>query len=228
MGRMFFIWTRAIGALVKKDLLDEYRTRYAATSIVLFAMTTLVMVSFSTGIYSLDAGLHAAFLWIIIFFSSMSALARSFVKEEEQGTAWALKLATSPEIIFIGKLLYNLLLLFGLLLVVYPLYVFFMTPPSGGNIALVSLFLITGTACLAGATTILSAMVSKAGVKSSLLPILAFPILLPVLLTSIRGTAVAMGGGAFSDTVTDLIFLLSFLVVIVTASLLLFAFVWED
>ena len=208
--------------------MDEYRTRYAVTSMVLFALTTLVMVSFSTGIYSLGVGLHAAFLWIIIFFSSLSALARSFVKEEEQGTAGALRLATSSEIVFIGKLIYNLFLLFGLLLIVYPLYLFFMTPPPGGNIVLTSFFLITGTACLAGATTILSAMVSKAGGKSALLPILAFPVLLPILLTSIRGTSMAMAGGSFSETVTELIFLLSFLVVIVTASLLLFAFVWED
>jgi len=194
----------------------------------LFALTTLVMVSFSTGIFSLDTGLHSAFLWIIIFFSSMSALGRSFIKEEEQGTAAALKLVASPEIILIGKLFYNLVLLLALLLVVYPLYMIMMNPPPGGNIALVSLFLLLGSTCLAGATTILAAMVSRAGAKNSLLPVLAFPVLLPVLLTSIRGTGMAMAGGTFQESLTEIIFLFSFLVIIVTASLMLFEFVWED
>lgn len=228
MDRTFCIWIRAVVALVKKDLIDEYRTRYAVTSMALFALTALVMVSFSTGMFILDAGLHAAFLWIIIFFSAMSSLARSFIKEEEQGTAKALKMSAPAEIIYFGKLIYNLFILIVLITVIYPLYVFFMNPPSGGNNFVILLFLVLGASCLAGATTLLAAMVSRAGSKNTLLPILAFPVLLPVLLTSIRGTAVALNGISFSAVSSDLIFLLSFLVIIVTASLMLFPFVWED
>jgi len=194
----------------------------------LFALTTLVMVSFSTGIFSLDAGLHAAFLWIIIFFSAMSALARSFIKEEEKGTAAALRLSAPPEIIFTGKLLYNVLLLLGLVVVVLPLYLFLMNLPPGANYALVILLLFSGTACLAGATTILAAMISRAGAKNSLLPVIAFPVLLPVLLTAIRGTSIALAGGKAGGVSAELTFLLSYLLIIVTASLLLFPFVWED
>jgi heme exporter protein B len=228
LGRTFCSWIRAVGALVKKDLIDEYRTRYAVTSMALFALTTLVVVSFSTGVLALDAGLHAAFLWIIIFFSAMSSLARSFIKEEEQGTARTLKMSASAEIIYWGKLIYNLLLINVLLVVIYPLYVVLMNPPASGNPILIVIFLFLGASCLAGTTTILAAMVSRAGAKNTLLPILAFPVLLPVLLTSIRGTALILSGGLFDAVSTDLVFLLSFLVIIVTASLLLFPFVWED
>ncbi|OPL14992.1 MAG: hypothetical protein AVO34_00305 [Firmicutes bacterium ML8_F2] len=228
MGRIFYNSLRGVWALVKKDLVDELRTRYAITSMGLFALTTLVMVSFSTGIFALDAGLHASFLWIIIFFSSMSALARSFIKEEEKGTAAALRLSASPEIIFTGKLLYNVLLLLGLLVVVFPLYIFLMNLPPGSNYLLVVAFLVLGSVCLAGATTILAAMVSRAGAKNSLLPVIAFPVLLPVLLTAIRGTSIALAGGNADSVLSELTFLFSYLVIIVTASLLLFSFVWED
>ncbi|MDY6827336.1 MAG: heme exporter protein CcmB [Bacillota bacterium] len=228
MGRIFCTSLRGVWALVKKDLVDELRTRYAITSMGLFALTTLVMVSFSTGIFALDAGLHASFLWIIVFFSAMSALARSFIKEEEKGTASTLRLSASPEIIFTGKLLYNVILLLGLIVVVFPFYLFLMNLPPGGNYALVVVFLIIGSACLAGATTILAAMVSRAGAKNSLLPVLAFPVLLPVLLTAIRGTSIALAGGKAGGVSSELTFLFSYLVIIVTASLLLFPFVWED
>jgi heme exporter protein B len=221
-------WVDAVVALIKKDLIDEYRTRFAVTSIILFALTTLVMVSFSTGAFVLDAGLHAAFLWIIIFFSSMSALARSFIKEEEQGTAKVLKMSTTPEVIFIAKLLFNLILLTGLFVVLYPLYLVLMNPPAAGNNLLVIFILVLGTSCLAGTTTILAAIVSQAGSKYTLLPIIAFPVLLPVLLTAIRGTSLALAGTTFSVVLPDLIFLISFLVIIITVSLLLFPFVWED
>ena len=221
-------WVDAVLALIKKDLIDECRTRFAFTSIILFAMTTLVMVSFSTGAFVLDSGMDAAFLWIIIFFSSMTALARSFIKEEEQGTARILRISTTPEVIFIAKLMFNLVMLLGLLAVLYPLYLILMNPPAAKNNLLVMLFLILGSSCLAGTTTILAAIVSQAGAKHTLLPIIAFPVLLPVLLTAIRGTSLVLAGKFLNAVLPDLIFLFSFLVIIVTASLLLFPFVWED
>ncbi|MGM0651507.1 MAG: heme exporter protein CcmB [Bacillota bacterium] len=227
MGRKFIASVKSITALVKKDLIDEFRSRYAITAIALFSLTTLVMVSFSTGVFSLDPGLHAAFLWIIIFFSAMTALARSFIKEEENCTSWALRLSTSAEIIFIGKLVFNLIIILALIFVLYPMYMILMSPPKGGNVLLTINFLILGSLCLAGTTTILSAITAKAGAKNSLLPVIAFPVLLPVLLMSIQGTTAALAGMRAVDAYSEIVFLFSFLVIIVTASLLLFTYVWE-
>jgi heme exporter protein B len=228
MGSQFYAWLKAACALVKKDLIDEFRTRYAITSMALFALTALTIVSFSAGVIMLDPVLHSAFLWIIIFFSAMSALGRSFIKEEESGTAMALKLSAAPEVIYTGKLLFNLLLLLGLNLILYPLYLIFMNPPAGINHLLLFVIIMAGSFCLAGTTTILAAIVAGAGAKNTLLPVLAFPVLLPVLLTAIRGGSVAFAGGAYSEAAAELTFLLSFFVVIVTVSLLLFNYIWED
>lgn len=227
MGRKFTVSIKSTLALVKKDLIDEFRSRHAITSIALFSLTTLVMVSFSIGVFSLEAVLHSAFLWIIVFFSAMTALARSFIKEEENCTSWALRLNASAEIIFTGKLLFNAILILGLVFVLYPMYLILMSPPKGGNIPLTVLFLILGSLCLAGTTTILSAITAKAGAKNSLLPVIAFPVLLPVLLTSIQGTTAAFAGMGVAEVYSEIVFLFSFLVIIVTASLLLFTYVWE-
>lgn len=214
-------------ALVWKDLVEEFRTRYAFNTLLMFALTTLVMVSFAVGIYTLSPGLHAAFLWIIIFFSAMSGLARAFVKEEERGTAQGLRLSASPEIIFVGKFVFNLLLVGALTALIFPLYHVMMTPPQG-NIGVLLFTLFLGIFCLAGATTILAAIVARAGGKNSLMPILSFPVLLPVLVTAIHATASGMEGGGWSQVQGEVQFLVSYGIVIITASWLLFGYVWND
>lgn len=223
-----FSWLAAVKALVVKDLTDEFRTRHAFTTMVLFALITLVTVSFTIGFYPLEVQLHAALIWIIIFFSAMSALGRSFVKEEEAGTMLALKMSASAEVIYTGKLLFNLLLLSVLVVVLLPLYFVLMNPPAGANVLLLVLVCLAGLFSLAGATTLLAAVVARAGSKGSLLPILAFPVLLPVLLTAMRGTGLALAGSAAAALKADFIFLLSYMVIVVTVSLLLISFVLED
>ncbi len=228
MVKTSFSWINAVSAIVTKDLIDEFRTRHALTAMILFSLTTLVTVSFTIGIYALDVMLHSALIWIIVFFSAMSALNRSFTKEEDSGTILALKMSATAETIYSGKLVFNTLLLLVLIVVMLPLYYVMMNPPSGSNIALLILICITGLLSLSGATTLLAAVVARAGSRGSLLPVLAFPVLLPVLLTVIRGTGIALGGGSGEELKTDFLFLLSYLVIVVTASLLLIPYVMED
>ncbi len=228
MVKTSFSLITAIRAIVVKDLTDEFRTRHALTAMVLFSLTTLVTVSFTIGIYSLDIMLHSALIWIIIFFSAMSALSRSFTKEEDSGTILALKMSATAEIIYLGKLFFNTLLLIVLIAVVLPLYYIMMNPPPGGNVGLLVLICITASLSLAGATTLLAAIVARAGSKNSLLPVLAFPVLLPILLTAIRSTGFALSGGSGEEIITDFIFLISYLAIVVTVSLLLIPFVLDD
>ena len=80
----------------------------------MFAITTLVTVSFSVGGFAMDTDITAAMLWIILFFSAMAGLSRTFVHEEETGTVTALKMAAQPEAVLIGKYLFNVTLLVSL------------------------------------------------------------------------------------------------------------------
>ncbi len=109
-----------------KDVRSELKTRYGIGSVALFAVTSLVVASFAVSPYALEADTQSAFLWIVLFFSAMSGLSRSFVKEEETKTALALKLSAPPLAIYFGKLLFNLVLMLGVEAIVVPMFLLFM------------------------------------------------------------------------------------------------------
>src|SRR5256885_95325 len=125
-------WVAEVGAVLAKDARSEYRTRSAVNAILLFALTTLAVVSFQISVQGLAPGVRArilaSLLWIVLFFSAMSGLPRVFVKEEDSRTAMALRLSAQPNVVFVGKLLFNVLLLLLVSIAVLPLYVILMAP----------------------------------------------------------------------------------------------------
>lgn len=225
MDKNSSIWGSII-ALVKKDLLEEFRTKYAINSLIMFAVVTLVVVSFSLAQSVLSSDMHAALIWIIIFFASMSGLGRSFVKEEERNTALPLRMAAASDVVFLGKFIFNALIMLVLSLLVILMYVVLMSPVVG-NMLLLCTIVLLGALCVSGASTILAALVAKAASQASLLPILALPLLMPLLLIAIQASQAAFDGAAFRETMGPLSFLFSYGVVIVVASMLLFEYVWN-
>lgn len=220
-------WASKSAWLLAKDLKSEFRTRYALNAILMFALTTLVVVSFSFGTFSLSPKIISSLFWLVIFFSSMSGLAQVFVKEEESRTISILKLIATPGTVFLGKLLFNLVLLLILEIVIVPLFIILM------NLSILNLWLflsvlLLGSLGLVCATTIIAAIISKAHVKGALFAVLSFPILLPLLITAIDGTKLSLEGQAFSAGWSDLRLLISYVVVMFTASILLFDFVWSE
>ena len=217
-------WVREALAMFTKDLRSELRAKYALNAIIMFAVVTLAAVSFAVGQFAIGNDVRAAFLWIVLFFSAMSGLGRVFIKEEDANTVHALRLAASPSVVYVGKLAFNTALLFLLAVIVVPLFSVLM----GLQVVNLGLFVsvvLLGTAGLAGAATIIAAIIAKASAKGELFAVLAFPILLPLLITAIGGTRVALDGGGGTGEIQ---FLLSYLVVMVTVSLMLFDFVWND
>ncbi len=210
----------------QKDVRLEFRTRYAINAILMFAITTLTAVSFSIGPIRLGSEILSPLLWIILFFSAMSGLAHIFVREEEQQTADTLRLVTPPNTIFLGKWLFNLTLLFGLEIVIIPLFLALMNV-SVANLLLFFLLLVLGSIGLASVATLIAAIISQASARGALFAVLTFPIALPILISVIHGTRLAMDGSQFSDCLSDLQILFSFSVVILTLSLLMFEFVWR-
>ena len=220
-------WVKQGLAIWRKDLQIEFRTRYTYSALVMFAVTTLVTVSFAIGGFTADVEITAALLWIILFFSAMAGLARTFVAEEETGTVTALKMAAQPEPVYLGKYLFNVTILCSLALLVVPLFIMLLNISIVLPLAFCAVVLL-GTLGLAGASTILAAIVSKAGAKNSLLTVLAFPVLLPLLITAISATRVALGGGLAAEVRSHLLTLFFYNGVAVVASLLLFEYVWNE
>lgn len=227
MENRFSGWAVKSAWLLAKDLKSEFRTRYALNAIFMFALTTLVVVSFSIGALNLNPRITSSLFWLVIFFSSMSGLAQVFVKEEESRTVNLLRLVADPGTVFLGKFLFNLVLLLLLEIVIVPLFVILMNL-SILNLWLFFSILLLGSLGLASATTIIAAIVSRARVKGALFAVLSFPILLPLLVAAIDGTWLSLKGETFSAGWNDLRLLISYLVVMLAASILLFDFVWSE
>ncbi len=214
-------------AVFRKDMICEFRTRYAINAILLFAVTTLVAVSFSIGGAGVSTAVQAALLWIVIYFSALSGLSRTFVREEEGRTATALRLSTAPGAVFGGKLIFNIVLLAMLELVTIPLFVGMMSL----QVKAWPLFLtviVAGSLGLAVAATIVAAIVSRANAKGALFAVLSLPVLLPVLTVGIKGTRAALESAAFSAGAPEVKLLISYAGVMLIVSLFLFNHIWED
>ncbi len=210
-----------------KDIRQEFKTRYAVNAILLFAIVTLSAVSFAIGTFSAGLEILAALFWIILFFSSMSGLSHIFIREEEAQTADTLKLVARPLHIYLGKFLFNLLLLFVLEIILIPLFMGLMNF-AVANLWLFILIVGIGSFGLAGGGTIVAAIISKASTKGALFTVLAFPILLPVLITGISATKTVTQAAAIAEVQGELQALFAYGVVIITAGILLFDYVWNE
>jgi heme exporter protein B len=186
-----------------------------------------VTVSFSLAGAPLPAEVQAAVLWILVFFAAMAGLSRVFVHEEERGTAPLLRLSASPGMVFVGKFLFNLALLALVEAVLVPLYTVLMGL-TGVRWPLLLSALGLGSLGLAAAGTLLGAIVARASTRSALFAALAFPILLPVLVAGVTATRIALRGGGLGDAGGELRVLVSYAVVVFTAGLLLFDYVWLE
>ncbi len=220
-------WISKAFWVFQKDIKSEMRTRYGINAIMMFAVVTLTAVSFAVGQFFSSPKLISSLFWIVVFFSSMSGLAQVFIKEEESKTVNLLKLVASNESIFLGKLFFNLILLFLLEFVIIPLFLILLGVQIR-NFGLFILIVILGTIGLVCATTIIAAIVAKAHVKGALFAVLSFPILLPLLITVIHGTNLAFEGSELSQGWSELKVLISYCVVMGVGSFLLFDFVWRE
>jgi len=219
-------WVNKATAVLVKDIRTELRTRYSLNALFMFAFTTLVVVSFSLRQAALKVDILAALYWIIIFFASMSALAGVFIKEEDTKTAQTLKLYAKPSVIYTGKLVYNIILLLLLCLLVTPLFVILMDVSVPDPLPFVVVILL-GAIGLAGATTLIGAIVAKANVRGALFAVLSFPILLPLLVAAIGGTNAVLSGDGWIGAENDIKLLIAYAVIMIAISVVLFDFVWN-
>lgn len=210
-------------AVLGKDLRVELRTRYALSATALFAITCLTAVSFAVGP---QAGVReqAALLWLVLLFAALTGLARTFVAEHDQRTADALRLAAGPADVYLGKLLFNLALLLALAVVLVPGYGLLMQLRPSDPLLLTAV-LASGCWGLAAVLTCTAAMVAEARARGALGPVLAFPLLTPLLVMAIEGTAAALGGEARGWL--QVRGLLAYAGIMTTIALLLFDVIWN-
>lgn len=188
---------RQVGAVLGKDLLLEWRGRSRIASVLLFGVVTLLLFSFAVGPDGTGLQENASgFLVLALLLSSTLALSESFRLEQDQrALEGLLLLPVDPVALYYGKVLGNTLFLFGL----GPL----LTPVAlglyGVEFDLATLLGILGIWALAAAGlsapgTLYAAMTSRLQSRDVLLPILLFPLLVPVLLAAVKSIDLVITG----------------------------------
>jgi heme exporter protein B len=184
-------------AIAAKDAAQELRRRVAAASIFFFAATAVTLVSFAVGPFGLPAEARdrvcGALLWIILFFSAATGLPRAFVREEETGTAYALRKVAPASLTLAGKTLFNYLLFLAIAAVTVPALSILLEWRVGSAAGLAAVLALAGYG-LAVVATFLAALVARASRTNVLFVVVSFPLLLPLLLSAIAATAEAAGG----------------------------------
>lgn len=215
-------------SLYKKDWHSELRTRYAINALSMFILVTISVIMFSVGSEKISEYLTGGLLWVVIFFSAMSGLSRAFVSEEERGTTLTLQLIASPSTIFSGKLLFNIVLVFLMNIAITILFSILFESFVIKNYELFFVAFLFGNFGIAISSTIIAAIISKASSKGTLYPVLSFPILLPLILTLLELTKFSMDGKSIEKSFVEIAVLISYDVIMLTASYLLFDFIWKD
>lgn len=208
--------------VLKKDFAIEVKSREILYTTLFFAVACVLIFSFAfvkEGRPLEDAA--AGILWIAIAFAGTLALGRTFERERYGETLRALLLAPAPRAaIYVGKLLGIVVLMLVAELLLVPLVaLLFQATLFSAPIYLVGL-LVTGTIGYSAVGTLFAAMLVRSRTRDVMLPILLYPITVPVIIAGVRGTAALLASPVETATATMWIALLAcFDVVFVTLAL---------
>ena len=211
-----------------KDLRSEIRTRYGITAVALFVVTSVALVAFATADEQLHRPVAAGVLWVVMFFTAMSGLGRGFISEAERGTALYLQLSAPSTAVILGKLISNTIIAAISNLAVLALFVVFIGAIQIASPWILFLVLLVGSIGLATVITITSAIVATAGTRSPLLPVLSFPVLIPMIMPGMNATLLAMADVGMADVWPDVALMLSHSGIVATMSYLVFEVVWTE
>lgn len=208
--------------VMRKDLTVEVRSREIVYTTLFFAVSCVLVFAFAfvkEGRPLEDAA--AGILWIAISFAGTLALGRTFERERHAETLRALMLAPAERpAIYVGKLLGILVLLLAAELVLVPLVALMFQAPLFNHPMLTAGLLLAGTIGFTSVGTLFAAMLGRARSRDVLLPVLLYPITVPVIIAGVRGTAALLQPTVDEPMVLFWITLLVFFdVVFITLSL---------
>lgn len=219
-------WASELIALLHKEALVDLRSKHGVYTIALFALVIVTTIALSVVKETLRPSLAAGMLWISLLFSSVTAIARSFISEEESGTADLLRLVARPEIIYWAKLLYNAFISCAIGLLILLFFLLF----TRVEVADATLFLCTvfvGCLALASGMTLTSVWSSRARGRHAIMGVISIPPLLWMLAPGIAATRIALGAPA-SGGWHSVLAMLSLTIAYLAIGPFLFSTTWKE
>lgn len=223
-------WTAAI-AILKKDLRCEFRTKEVFNSSVVFALLVVVVFSMAFEPTSEQArALSGGLLWVAFVFAAMLALSRTFAREVPNDCMLGLQMAPiAPAAIYVGKLFSNLLFLLLLEIVLLPVFAVFYNVRLGEHAFVLGEIVLLGSWGLSAVGTTFSGIATTVRLRELMLPVLLFPIEIPLVVSLVEATtAVLQGTDPAIQVGTWLRICFGFNVIFTILSLLLFEHILED
>lgn len=211
--------------LIKKEMLLEWRSKYALNGVLLYVVST-VFVCFLSFV-TVEKLTWNALFWIIMLFASINAIAKSFL-QESRGRHLYIYTLVSPTALIIAKTIYNGLLMIGLTLIALLFYCIVFPAPKETDLLMYIVAAVLGSLSFATVFTMVSAIASKAGNGGMLMAILSFPIIIPVLIVLIKLAKNAIDGLDRSVSLDDIGLLVVINVMVMAVSLILFPYLWRD
>ena len=214
---------------LQKELLLLWHTRAQAVAVFVFGATALLLFSFAVGPNAAALRQHAAgFLWLGLLLSSTLTLSESFHAEmENRALEGLLLLPVSPRALYYGKALANTMQLVLLGIALVPVMVV-LYDAGTTRIPMVLVIILLGCAGISAPGTLYSAMTSQARAKETLLPLLLFPLIVPVLLASVKATSLSILGDPMEQSRSWVALLIAFNGIYWSLCGLLFERVVED
>ena len=216
--------------IARKDLAIEFRTRSAFISAVVFALLGLVIFYYAwdpTAVAVTD--LAPGVLWIIFTFSGLLGLHRSFgVEGADHAIDGLLASPVSRHAIFLGKAVANLIFVAAVQLIAIPALVLFYNLPLGNVAGPLIAIAILAAIGLVAVGTLFSAMAVNTRLAELLLPMLALPFFVPIVIAATQATAKLLSGRPVTEAGAWLKLLLAFDIVFVAACTLAYPFTVED
>ncbi|HEX8376682.1 MAG TPA: heme exporter protein CcmB [Pedobacter sp.] len=210
--------------LVHKEVVLEWRSKYAFNGILLYVVSTIFVCYLS--FKQIDPVTWNALFWIIMLFASVNAIAKSFLQENKGRQLYYYSLASARAVI-ISKIIYNILLMLILSIIALGFYMMVFHNPVGDPLYYFFAVLI-GSISFASVFTMISGIASKANNSGALMAILSFPVIIPLLMVLIKFSKNAMDGLDRSVSNNEMGVLAAINLIVITVSLILFPYLWKE
>jgi heme exporter protein B len=223
------LYLRKVFAIVAKDVATELRTREMLSSMFVFSLLVILIFNFAFDLRAENQKtLAPGVLWVAIAFAGMLGLSRSFIMEKDRGSMEGLLLTpVDRSAIYLGKMLGNVLFIAVVEVIILPIFIVFFNL-SAGDLPLMAGVMILGTIGFAGVGTLFSAMAIHTRAREVLLPVLLFPVVIPVLLSAVKLTAAILDRLPFADVQNWFSLLVAFDLIFMALSFILFDYVLEE
>jgi heme exporter protein B len=222
-------YIRKVYAIVAKDVAAELRTREMLSSMFVFSLLVILVFNFAFDLRAENQKtLAPGVLWVAIAFAGMLGLSRSFIMEKDRGSIDGLLMTpVDRSAIYLGKMLGNLLFIGVVVVIILPIFIVLFNLSAEHLPSLVGV-VILGIIGFSGVGTLFSAMAVHTRAREVLLPILLFPVVIPVMLASVKLTAAVLDGVPFADVQNWFSLLVGFDLIFLALSFMLFDYVMEE